>query len=118
MFYLLKPMKDGDSVEGGIVKENSVLLKYFTPAIQKQLMGKKTGDHFIFQLSKSFEGDKLEMILQDLGFEKDDKQAAEKYFKLEIVKIGLVEKRELNEEFFNEVYPGKNISSEQEFVNL
>ena len=52
------------------------------------------------------------MMLQDLGFEKDDKEAAEKYFKLDIVKIGLVEKREMNEDFFNEVYPGKNITTE------
>ena len=106
--------KDGNAVEGGISKENSVLLKYFTPAMQKQLMGKKAGDHFVFQLNKTFEADKLEMMLQDLGFEKDDKEAAAKYFKLDVVKIGLVEKREMNEEFFNEVYPGKNISTEAE----
>jgi trigger factor len=33
---------------------------------------------------------------------------------LDIVKIGLVEKRELNEDFFNEVYPGKGIATEAE----
>ena len=104
--------KDGNAVEGGIAKENSVLLKYFTPSMQKQLKGKKAGDSFVFQLSKTFEGDKLEMMLQDLGFEKDNKEAAAKYFKLEVVKIGLVEKREMNEDFFNEVYPGKNITTE------
>lgn len=106
--------KDGNVVEGGISKENSVLLKYFTPKMQKQLMGKKAGDHFVFQLNKTFEGDKLEMMLQDLGFEKDDKEAAAKYFKLDVVKIGLVEKREMNEAFFNEVFPGKNITTEEE----
>ena len=56
------------------------------------------------------------MMLQDLGFAKDDKEAAAKYFKLEVVKIGLVEKREMNEEFFNEVYPGKNIKTEAELT--
>ncbi len=104
--------KDGNPIEGGISKENSVILKYFTPKMQKQLMGKKTGDHIVFQLNKTFEGDKLEMMLQDLGFEKNDKEAAEKFFKLDLVKIGLIEKRELNEEFFNEVFPGKNITTE------
>lgn len=106
--------KDGNPEEGGISKENSVLLKYFTAKMQKQLMGKKAGDHFVFQLNKTFEGDKLEMMLQDLGFEKDDKEAAAKYFKLDVVKIGLVEKREMNEEFFNEVFPAKNIKTEDE----
>ncbi|MEI2747762.1 MAG: trigger factor [Ferruginibacter sp.] len=106
--------KDGNAIEGGINKENSVLLKYFTAKMQKQLMGKKAGDSIVFQLNKTFEGDKLEMMLQDLGFDKHDKEAAEKYFKLDIVKLGLIEKRELDEAFFNEVYPGKNIKSETE----
>ena len=107
--------KDGNTVEGGVSKENSVLLKYFTPKMQKELMGKKMADCIVFQLGKTFEGDKLEMMLHDLGFDKNDKDAASKYFKLDIVKLGLVEKRELNEEFFNEVYPGKGIATEDEF---
>ena len=110
--------KDGNEVEGGISKENSVILKYFTPTIQKELMGKKVGDHYVFQLGKTFEADKLEMMLQDLGFEKNDKEAADKYFKLEIVKIGLVEKRELNEEFFAEIFPGKDVKTEEELRAL
>lgn len=107
--------KEGNLVENGISKENSVLLKYFTPKMQKQLMGKKVNDSIVFQLDKTFEGDKLEMMLHDLGFDKKDKEAASKFFKLELVKIGLIEKRELNEEFFNEVYPGKGIASEDTF---
>jgi trigger factor len=103
-----------NAIEGGIVKENSVLLKYFTPSLQKDLMGKKAGDSFVFQLNKTFEGDKLEMMLQDLGFEKNDSEAAKKFFKLDIVKLGLVEKRELDEEFFNEVFPGKNVKTAEE----
>ncbi|MBC7866537.1 MAG: hypothetical protein H7X88_03290 [Gloeobacteraceae cyanobacterium ES-bin-316] len=106
--------KEGNIVEGGISKENSVILKYFTPKIQKEVRGKKAGDHMIFQLGNTFEGDKLEMMLQDLGFEKNDKEAADKYFKLDIVKIGLVEKRDLDEEFFAEIFPGKGIKTEEE----
>ena len=105
--------KDGNAVEGGISKENSVLLKYFAPKIQKELNGKKVGDSILFQLNKTFETDKLEMMLQDLGFAKDDAEAAKKYFKLDIVKIGLVEKRALDETFFNEIFPGKEIKTEQ-----
>jgi trigger factor len=106
---------DGNAVEGGITRENSLLLKYFSTAIQKQLEGKKKDDSIVFQLEGSFDGDMLGTILQDLGFAKDDAEAAKKYFKLEVVKIGLVEKRELNEEFFGEVYPGKAIATEDEF---
>ncbi len=106
--------KDGNIIEGGVSKENSVILKYLTAATQKKFMGKKLGETVTVQLSKAFDDDKLEMFLQDLGFEKDDKEAAKKYFNLEIVKVGLVEKREMNEEFFKEIYPGKEIKTEAE----
>jgi trigger factor len=105
--------QDGNAVEAGIVKENSVILKYFSAAIQPQLMGKKKDDAIVFQLSKSFDADKLDMMLHDLGLDKNDAAAADKYFKLTIVKIGLVEKRELNEEFFNEIFPGGAVTTEE-----
>ena len=107
--------ENGVAVEGGVAKENSVILKYVTPALQEQLKGKKINDTINLQLSATFEGDKLEMMLQDLGFEKDDQAAAKKYFLLTIVKIGLVEKRELDETFFGEVFPGAAIATEAEF---
>ena len=44
-----------------------------------------------------------------------DKNAAKKYFKLTIVKIGLIEKRELNEAFFLEVFPGQDVTTEAAF---
>lgn len=106
--------KDGNAIEDGVSKENSVILKYLTTNVQKQFLGKKVGDKVTIQLNKAFEGDKLEMFLHDLGFEKDDKEASNKFFNLEIVKIGLVEKRELDEEFFKEIYPGKEIKTEAE----
>lgn len=106
--------KDGTAVEGGASKENSVILKYFTSATQKKFMGKKVGDVVTVQLSKAFDEDKLTAILHDLGFEESDKDAAKKYFNLAIVKIGLVEKRELNEEFFKEIYPAKDIKTTEE----
>ena len=106
--------ENGIETEDGLVKEISVVVKNFNPKMQQQVMGKKAGESFVLQLASGFEGDKLETILEDLGFAKDDKTASEKYFKLEIKTIGLVEKREMNEEFFDEVYPGKNIKTEEE----
>lgn len=107
----------GVAVEGGVQKENSVILKYFTSAVQETLKGKKKDDTIVVKLSESFEGDKLDMMVQDLGFEKGDQAAADKYFQLSIVKIGLVEKRELDETFFKEVFPGAEIATEEEFRN-
>ena len=107
--------KEGVITADGINKESSVILKYFNAATQKQLKGKKKDDIQVIQLSKALEADKLEAILLDLGFEKDDKVAAKKFFQLTIVKIALVEKRELNEEFFKEVFPGTEVATEEEF---
>ncbi len=105
----------GNAVEGGVVKENSVILKYLTPALQAELKGKAKDAEVVTQLSKAFEGDKLEMMLQDLGFDKSDSAAADKYFKLSIAKIGLVEKRAMDETFFGEVFPGAAVATEEEF---
>ncbi|WP_143310670.1 trigger factor [Chitinophaga vietnamensis] len=105
----------GNLVEGGIVKENALLVKYFSPAIQEQLKGKKKDDSIVFQLATSFDEQRLGWILKDLGFGTDDKEAAQKYFKLTITKVGLIEKRALNEEFFKEVYPADNITTEEAF---
>lgn len=107
--------KEGTVIEGGIEKENAVIVKHLTPAAQKQFMGKKKDDTVVIQLSKAFDKDKLEAFVLDLGLDKENKESAKKYFKLTIVKIGLVEKRELNEEFFNEVFPGAAVATEEEF---
>lgn len=103
--------REGVESEAIEPKENSVILKYFSPAIQKEWMGKKVGDNINTTLVNAFEGDKLEMMLKDLGVAKED--AASKNFQLQLEKIGLVEKREMNAEFFNEIFPGKNIETEE-----
>lgn len=106
---------NGEIVENGISRENSVLLKYFSPALQEKLKGLKKGDSIVFKLKDAFEADKLSMMLKDLGLDAADAQAAEKSFKLEVEKIGLIEKKALNEAFFNEVFPGKDIQDEATF---
>lgn len=107
--------RDGNAIEGGITKDNSVLVKYFTESFRKNLLGKKNDDSVVLQLKEAFDEKELDFILTDLGFEKDDKEAAEKYFKLIITKVGFVEKAELDEVFFIAVYPHKEIKTIDEF---
>lgn len=104
----------GNEVEGGIKKDNSILVKYFAPAFRSNWIGKKTGDSATAQLSTAFEEKEREWIISDLGLNKQDPAAAEKYFKITITKIGLLEKRELNEEFFNQLYPNQDVKTEAE----
>lgn len=107
----------GEAVEGGITKDNSLLVKYFTDAVRGQLMGKKVGDSILAQLSTAFDDKEREFIMSDLGLDKEDKDAARKFFKIEITKVGLLEKKELNEEFFNQLYPGGEIKTKADFRN-
>lgn len=105
----------GNVVEGGIKKETSLLVKYFTDAVQAELKGKKVNESIVIELGKSFDEQRLAWVSKDLGIEAGDKEAAKKHFNLTITKITLIEKRELNEEFFKEVYPADNITTEEAF---
>ena len=104
--------KDGVDVEGGITKDNSLLIKYFAEKTRKQLMGKKKEDTLVVQLKKAFEEKELEIIVGDLGISKSD---SDKYFKLLITKVGLIEKAPLDETLFLATYPNQAIKTEEEF---
>jgi trigger factor len=111
----------GNEVEGGTdshrdKKNNSLLVKYFAEAYRKNLTGKKTGDVFNVQLKTAFDDKEREWIINDLGL-KDDATAAEKYFNVAITKVGLLEKKELNEEFFNQLYPNQELKTEADLRN-
>ena len=107
--------KEGNEIEGGARKDNSLLLKYFAEDFRSQLLDKKKEDFLILQLNKAFAEKEREWVLNDLGFDKHDTAAGDKYFKMLITKVGLVEKAELNEEFYKATFPTKEIKDEQEF---
>jgi trigger factor len=107
---------DGKEVEGGIKKDNSLLVKYFSEPFRPNLMGRKAEDTLLIQLQSSFDEKEREWIISDLGISKDE-PLAEKYFKIIITKVGLLEKKELNEEFFEQLYPGQEIKTEAGFRN-
>lgn len=109
--------ENGNAVENGIQKDNSLLVKYFKEDFRSNLIGKVTNDFVIVQLDKAFDDKELEVILSDLGLDKNDPAAAQKHFKIQITKIGLLEKKELNEEFFNQLYPNQEVKSEADFRN-
>lgn len=106
---------EGNVIEGGTSKSNSLLLKYFAEATKQQLMGKKKDDVLTIQLGTAFEEKEREWLLSDLGLSKENPADAEKYFNMAITKVGLVERPEMNEEFFEAAFPGKGITTEDGF---
>jgi len=110
--------KNGDIIEGGIKKENSLLVKYFTPGLQQELMGKKVGDRIVFNLAGTFNEKLLPAIVKDLGMDPADPATSQKSFSMAIEKVGLIEKMTLGKEMFEKIYPGRNIETEEEFATL
>lgn len=104
---------NGNEVEGGLHKDNSLLVKYFKESLRPSLIGKKKDDEIQIKLEDAFEGQEKEWVLTDLGID----SATDKYFKLKITKVGLVEPRELNEEFFNQLFANQEIKTEADFRN-
>ncbi|MDF2187404.1 trigger factor [Paraflavitalea sp. CAU 1676] len=109
--------EEGNVVEGGIKKDNSLLVKYFAENFRNTLHGRKKDDAILVQLNKAFDEKEREWVLGDLGLDKHDAAAAGKFFNMLITKVGLVEKADLNETFFEAAFPGKNIKTEEEFRN-
>jgi trigger factor len=107
--------EDNNETENGIRKDNSLLVKYFKEALRKELTGKAANDFIVTDLNSAFDEKEREWVLEDLGFAKEDATAGNTRFKLIITKVGLLEKRELNEEFFNQLYPGKEVKTEADF---
>jgi trigger factor len=108
----------GEPVPDGIRKDNSLLVKYFNEATRPKWLGLKIRDSILLQPSRAFEEKEREWVLNDLGLPKEDADTANKYFRAEITKIGLVEKAELNETFFQTVYPAKQIATVEAFRDV
>ncbi len=102
--------ENGNLIENGVQKDNSVLVKYFGEGFRKNLIGKKNNDTVHLQINTAFEDKEAETILADLGLTKED---GNRFFNMLITKVGLVEKAELDEAFFLAAYPNSdNIKSE------
>lgn len=105
----------GKEIEGGIKKDNSLLIKYFAEAFRPKLIGLKAGDSLLVQPAEAFAEKEREWVLSDLGLDKEDAAAASRYFNMVITKLGHVEKAELNEALFTAAFPNKSIANAEEF---
>lgn len=108
----------GKEIEGGIRKDNSLLVKYFAEAFRPKLIGKKKDDTITLKLGEALEGKEKQWVSEDLGLKADDEATDAKYFNMMITKIGHVERAGMNEEFFKAAYPSRNIQSEDEYRNI
>lgn len=107
--------EQGNVKEGAEKKDNSLLVKYFSENTRPQLMGKHKGDSLLIKINEAFDDKERAWIIKDLGI--TDEEAAVQPYLLTITKIGQVEKRALDEAFFKEVYPTKDIEDANDLRN-
>jgi trigger factor len=107
-----------EGAEDAAGKENSLLVKYFSPAFREKLMGLKKDDSLVLDLRTAFDDKEREWVIKDLGIDASDESQLGKPYRMTLAKVGLVEKRELNEEFFKEAFPNREIKTEEEMRNL
>ncbi|OJV56023.1 MAG: trigger factor [Bacteroidetes bacterium 43-16] len=108
--------KDGNVAEGVEATEDVVTLDKMPKKLQEQLKSAKAGTTLVFQASEIAEGDELKELLKDaLKQDPESKEAADAFYKLTLTKVGRLEMRDLNDEFFEEVFPGQGIKDEAAF---
>lgn len=108
--------KDGNVAEGVEPTEDVVTLDKTPKKLQEQLKGAKAGTTIVFKASEVAEGAELKELLKDaLKQDSESQEAADAYYKLTLTKVGRLEPRDLNEEFFEEVFPGQGIKDEEAF---
>lgn len=105
--------QEGESTEEP--KDNSLLVKYFTPEMQAKLMGAKLGDQFEIILKSAFNDKVLPAIMKDLGLNPQDENQQAQPYQMNITKVGLVKKAPLTQETFDKIFPGRGLEDEQSF---
>jgi trigger factor len=105
--------EQGDETEGGLKKDITLLVKYFSPNTKSQWMGKQKDEALIFQINAAFENKEKDFVLEELSLSAEE---ASQYFKATITKLGWVEKAPLDETLFQKAFPDNTaIDTEEAF---
>jgi len=107
---------DGSVKDGGIVVEGATLMpQYIKDAAQKKLFGKaKKGDVIVFNPSKAYEGNAIE-ISSLLNRKKEEVEGIDADFSLTIQDITRFVESELNQEVFDRVFGKDAVKDEAGF---
>ncbi len=106
---------EGNVWANGLSKEVPLQVKDFTGEIQNKLMGMKKDDTLILSVSGAFEQKAKEKVGKELLLSLEEENNADKFYKLTINEITLLEQATLNEEFFKQVFPDEEIVTEEAF---
>jgi len=107
---------DGNDLENGISHSSKVAIDLISdPDVKKKLIGVKVGDAVVFNPLKAT-GNAVEASSM-LGITKSEVEGIESDFRFTINEISTTSLAEMNEEFFDKVFPAAEIKTEDEFRN-
>ncbi|MFD2163726.1 trigger factor [Paradesertivirga mongoliensis] len=112
---LIQLSPDGSVFEDGISNVASVRLDTVKDdSIRKSLIGLKIGDSVEFDLQKAFDNNAA-AIAKVLGISEEDAGDLQSGFRLTVKNINRLEESDLDQEFFDKIFPGGEVTTEEEF---
>lgn len=107
--------ENGNIKEGGVLKEDTYLsLKDANNSLKEDLLTATLGDHFDVNVYEMESGKSVEHVRKHiLGI--TPTQHINDMFRLTIKEIKRVQKAELNQDFFNKLFPDQDITTVEEF---
>jgi trigger factor len=107
--------QQGEPIPNGLTKELTIPVNYFNEETRKTWIGKKKDDLHRIQLRSAFDEKERDWVEKELVKSKPDGLFEDAYFSAIIAGIGLQEKAEVNEAFFQAAFPKAAIKTEEEF---
>ena len=107
---------EGNELEAGIKHSSKVTINLFADAdVKAKLIGSKVGDAIVFNPLKAT-GNAVEASAM-LGITKVEVEEMESDFSFTVSEISTLSPAEMNEEFFDKVFPAAEIKTEEAFRN-
>lgn len=108
---------EGTPLEEGILEENAVLLPYILKNDEQKALfnGAKLGDVLTINPTAAYNGNETE-VAAFLHIAKEEAAAHQGNFQFQLTEISRYVPGDLNQELFNEVFPGKGIETEKQFT--
>jgi len=106
---------DGSVFEGGITNNASIRLDLVkNEEIKKSLVGVKKNDVLEFDIQKAFENDVFQ-VSKLLNISEDDAKELDSKFQLTVKNVNRLEEADLNQEFFDKIFPAGDVTTEEQF---
>lgn len=106
---------DGNDKAGAEKVSDVVTLEKMPAKLQELLKGKKAEEVITFVPNDLLSSEELKDFAKDVLKLKEDDEALSHPYKLTLTKIGNLVPRDLNKEFFEEVFPGQDVKTEEDF---